>query len=328
MTGTLTLTRHDGLVSVQDAGRRGAMRFGVSQSGPMDHLHFALACALSGNTAAIEFGMSGLSLSVRGAVSIAVSGPGFRIAVPGRAPVEAPARLTLTDETAEIVAGRSGMWGYLSAAGLSFGEGVLGSNATNVRTGLGATDLTRPFATAPPAPPLFATGFSFDDTPIGVLPGPQTHLFDAAVRARLEEPFALTQKLDRMGYRLKGPTLTAHTHDIISDGIVEGAIQVPGNGEPIVLCADRQPTGGYPKIGVVARADLPRLTQLRPGATVRFVWIDEGEAARRRDQARAALEAAIAPRIRTEFSSEFLADRNLIGGVVSAKPSQSSVHDA
>jgi len=127
--------------------------------------------------------------------------------------------------------------------------------------------------------------------------------------------------VDRMGYRLEGPALAATTHDIVSDGVVEGAIQVPGNGQPIVLCADRAPTGGYPKIAVVARADRPRLVQRRPGETVQFNWQDEGSARRRwRDVAAAA--QAPQPRVREAFAPEFLAAQNLVGGVWSALPDE------
>ncbi|MEM9224157.1 MAG: urea amidolyase, partial [Pseudomonadota bacterium] len=115
-----------------------------------------------------------------------------------------------------------------------------------------------------------------------------------------------------------GTPLKAKTHDIISDGIVEGAIQVPGNGQPIVLCADRAPTGGYPKIAVVASADLPRLTQARPGAELRFAWISLKEAAQRRRALVEALRQPSEPRVRDEVPAEFLAAQNLVGGVVSA----------
>ncbi len=81
-----------------------------------------------------------------------------------------------------------------------------------------------------------------------------------------------------MGYTLEGPKVEAVSHDIVSDGIVEGAMQVPGNGQPIVQLADRAPTGGYPKICVIAAADRPRLAQRRPGDEVRFRWVDLDEA--------------------------------------------------
>ena len=155
--------------------------------------------------------------------------------------------------------------------------------------------------------------------PIGLLPGPQHHLFGEAARAAFTGgPYRLTEQVDRMGYRLAGEPLRAETHDIISDGIVEGAIQVPGNGQPIVLCADRAPTGGYPKIAVVAAADRPRLTQSRPGTDLSFRWLTLEEAHKRRQTILAALRAPPQPRLKSEFSSEYLFNRNLIGGVIAA----------
>ena len=124
-----------------------------------------------------------------------------------------------------------------------------------------------------------------------VLPGPQTHLFEPdALRRLVAEPYKVTRQRDRMGIRLEGPPLAAiGGHDIVSDGLVEGAIQVPGDGNPIVLMADRAPTGGYPKIAVLARADLPVLSPPRAWARrVRFRWVEAAEAR----EATAALVAA------------------------------------
>ena len=114
------------------------------------------------------------------------------------------------------------------------------------------------------------------------------------------------------------PLRHAKGHDIVSDGVAQGAIQVPGDGLPIVLMADRQPTGGYPKIATVIGPDLGKLAQAQAGTRLRFASVSVEEAvAARRDEA-AALAAAIRlePLTRTAFSSEFLLERNLIGGVV------------
>ncbi|WMS44257.1 urea amidolyase [Acuticoccus sp. MNP-M23] len=318
----LHVVRHNHLVTVQDAGRSGAMRFGVSQSGPMDWVRFRHALALAGSgTAAFEIGIAGAAFRAEGPVLAGLSGPGFSATVGDGEPVTLPARLFIGDgETLTITPGRNGMWAYLAVAGIDLGAPVLGSYATNARTGLGARDFDTPFSVQTPgdAEPLLAVDIALPDGPIGLLPGPQHHLFAEEVQTTFTtEAYRLTDKVDRMGYRLEGPPLEAATHDIISDGIVEGAIQVPGNGQPIVLCADRAPTGGYPKIAVVALADRPRLTQLRPGATVHFAFIDLAEAGRRRRALEDALAAPPVPRVRSVFTSEYLASRNLIGGVVS-----------
>ncbi|WP_108660831.1 biotin-dependent carboxyltransferase family protein [Acuticoccus kandeliae] len=325
-TSRLRVVQPNHLLTVQDRGRQGAMRYGVSQSGPMDWVRFTLATVLAGDTsAAFEVGIAGASFFAEGPVRIAVTGPGFGVRISGgrTASFEAPVLLTLEDgETLSLSPGATGMWAYVAVGGIDFGPPVLGSLATNARTGLGARDFGRPFpcTAAAHADPVLYEDPLDDGGPIGLLPGPQQHMFPEEVRRTFaSEPYRLTDALDRMGYRLEGPPLKAVRHDIISDGIVEGAIQVPGNGQPIVLCADRAPTGGYPKIAIVANADRPRLTQHRPGDTVRFAWIDEDEArARRRTLAERCRHPI--PRIRAAFTSEFLAARNLIGGVWGPSP--------
>lgn len=122
-----------------------------------------------------------------------------------------------------------------------------------------------------------------------------------------------------MGMRLDGPTLKhARGHDIISDGIATGAIQVPGNGRPIVLLADHQTTGGYPKLGTVISADIPRLGRLRPGDTLRFAQVEQSEA----EVARRDLEDRIT-KVIDRFGStdpwldlDALYQENLVSGVV------------
>lgn len=320
MTGpsTIRLVRANPLVTVQDAGRFGAMRYGVSQSGPMDRLRFALATALAGGArAAFEIGIAGAEFAAEGPVGLALAGPGFVAAVSGGRSlrIAAPARLTLEpDERLTVLPGDAGMWAYLAVEGIDFGAPVLGSWATNVRTGLGGRDLAAGFACAAVAPRASeAFADPLEEGPVGVLPGPQHHLFAPEAHARLvAAPYRLTEAVDRMGYRLEGAPLGAACHDIISDGVVEGAIQVPGNGQPIVLCADRNPTGGYPKIAVVARVDRPRLTQRRPGETVRFVWTTPAAASERLANLRVRLAA---PERRIEASGRALAEVNLIGGV-------------
>ncbi|RAI03748.1 urea amidolyase [Acuticoccus sediminis] len=305
------------LITVQDAGRRGAMRFGVSESGPMDWVRYRLAGRLVEAPAAIEVGLGGARIAAEGTVRVAVTGPGFTVKV-GETTLTPPARLTIPDgEVMTITPGRTGMWAYVTVEGIDFGPPVLGSYATNARTGFGRRDLAAGFACAAvnaTAPELFDD--PYDDTgPVAVLPGPQQHMFPPAIRERFaSEPFRLSPALDRMGYTLEGPRVEAISHDIVSDGIVEGAMQVPGNGQPIVQLADRAPTGGYPKICVIAAADRPRLAQRRPHEEVRFRWIDIEEAGRRR---RALMDAIAhpAPRIRREFDPEILARVNLVGGV-------------
>lgn len=310
------------LVTVQDAGRRGLLHVGVSESGPMDWARHRMALRLVGapaEGAAIEIGLGGLVVRAghAGAVRLALTGPGFSADVAG-ATFTAPVSLTLpAGERLVVRTGAAGLWGYLAVAGAHWGPKVLHSHATNARTGLGARDFTTPLpcAAAEPHAPIEWLD-PVNAGPVGLLPGPQHHLFSNAAHTLLAStPYTLTTQLDRMGYKLEGEKLVAPDgHDIISDGIVEGAIQVPGNGQPIVLMADRGPTGGYPKIAVVASVDRPRLAQMGPGHDVRFAWTDRATAVRRR----ATLEHTVdhpERRRRTDFSPQFLAAQNLVGGV-------------
>jgi allophanate hydrolase subunit 2 len=159
--------------------------------------------------------------------------------------------------------------------------------------------------------------------PIRVILGPQQERFTpAAIEALLAEPWRLSPRSDRMAYRLEGAPL-AHSdgHDIVSDGVALGAIQVPGDGAPLVLMADRQPTGGYPKIANVIGADIGRLAQMRPGESFGFSAVSIAEAVALRRAARDAIAAGLhlAPLARGDFSSEFLLSENLIGGVADAR---------
>jgi biotin-dependent carboxylase-like uncharacterized protein len=115
---------------------------------------------------------------------------------------------------------------------------------------------------------------------IRVVEGPQEYAFTAkGLETFYDSVYALTDKCDRMGYRLAGAIIeTGSGSDIISDGIAFGSVQVPNSGQPIILMADRQTTGGYAKIATVCSADLPLLAQLRPGDTIRFERISVEEA--------------------------------------------------
>jgi 5-oxoprolinase (ATP-hydrolysing) subunit C len=285
---TLLIQRAGPLTTIQDAGRHGYLRFGVTLAGPMDWMGFATANRLIGNrdgAAVVEIGPAGIDIRAETAQRVAIAAPGFRVRLDGQA---LSSRLAVTLPTGaglQVLPGSYGMWGYLALPGGIAGEPVMGSLATHLRSGLGRPALQ-------PGDRLDSAGraegptiglyppAARDDGPIRFIPGPQEHAFDAdgmALFARAT--FTLSSRSDRMAYRLSGPAITAAKgHDIVSDGIPMGAIQVPGDGQPLVLMADRQPTGGYPKIGVVIRADLPRLAQTRPGQPVRFAAVTHAQA--------------------------------------------------
>jgi allophanate hydrolase subunit 2 len=141
----------------------------------------------------------------------------------------------------------------------------------------------------------------------------------ATLSAFFEGQFTLTPAADRMAYRFDGPEIAhARGYDIVSDAIALGAIQIAGDKKPLVLMADRQPTGGYPKLGHVARADIGRLAQMRPGKTCGFreVSVAEARAALLRFEDEVATTLQRLRPLRRELTSESLFEVNLIDGVV------------
>ncbi len=317
-------------LSLQDAGRPGYLRYGVSESGPMDWAAHELANRLLGNArgaAALEIGPGGGRFEAQRALAIAVSGPGFQVIVDGESYAAPFAGALAAGQQIEVRPGRAGMWAYLALAGGIDAPEVLGSAAYHARAGLGYRvgegDALQPYDQPMVSPGLaqYADPFAgLAAGPLGVVPGPQDHMFSDKAKARLTEAgWRVSPRADRMGYRLEGPMLMAERgSDIVSEGIVMGSIQVPGDGQPIVLMADRQPTGGYAKIGVVCRADVRRLAQTRPGEAVAFAWITVAEAIARLRRVRGAFNAPSRP-LGEAPSAERLLRANLISGVTGAE---------
>lgn len=321
-------------VTLQDAGRHGYLRYGITPAGPMDPLAFASANRALENppgATAIEVSLGGLSLSVAGApVDVALVGGGFRMSCDGRTFPGATALTLRPEAPLTIRAGPAGAWCYLAVAGRIAVPPVLGSTATHTRSGLGGLDgrALQAGDALPVAEPRAAIGepvilsvpwLDRPPVPIRVVLGPQDDAFEpTALAAFFAASWRIGPRGDRMACFLEGDPIAARSHDIVSDGIAMGAIQVPGSGQPIVLMADRQPTGGYPKIATVIGADLGRLAQARAGDVVRFAAMSVAEAVAARRLAQEALTGCIIrhPLVRRDFSSEFLLSRNLVGGVV------------
>lgn len=297
-------------VSVQDAGRYGHARHGAGAGGPMDPLTHLLAVRLAGVTGAattttptIEVGPGGARFRAEGGrVDVAVAGPGAVVRVGGET-VAAPAVVRLHEGVELLVAGTA-RWVVLCPVGRLDVSPVLGSVSRHGRSGLGPTwrrdeavavhpgdggGLARLGTRPPPTP---ARG------PLLLLEAPQTHLYPPEELERLVgTSLVVSATGDRMAQRLDGVRLRSPAgHDIVSDGVVAGAVQVQGDGAPWVLAAEHQPTGGYPKVAVVAAADRCRLVQLRPGSEVRFRWGDVREARERWASAVAAVERTVAAR--------------------------------
>jgi len=320
--------------SVQDGGRFGAQRYGLTPSGAMDRLGLAAANCLVGNamfTAGIEIGPFGAAFTAReGAVRVALAGASRNADVAGRA-VAPDTSVTLADgETLKLGFARGGSFSYLAIEGGIPGEPMFGSMAVNARAGLGSP-YPRPLqagdelqvATASGAaerridlpPPLKA--------PIRVVMGPQDDEFaDDQKNLFLDSEWKISATSDRMGYRLEGPVIKhLHGHNIVSDGTVNGSIQVPGNGAPIVLVPDRGTSGGYPKIATVISADLGRFTQISAGTGFHFVAVsmDEAQAEARKF---AELLRTLPDRLHSienfDLNIEALQDANVAGAAVSA----------
>ena len=324
-----------GASTIQDQGRPGYQRYGVSEAGAMDRLALRIANRLVGNhegEACIEFAMiGGVYEAVGGGCRIAVAGGAFDLTVDG---IHAPAYQSCdVPPGGRVTIGRprSGTYGYLAVAGGFDIPAVLGSRSAHVRSGLGGgrlapqTLLALRAATAPQglhlglAPPLWPR----TEGPIRVVMGPQDDLFTTGGQAAfLGGTYRIGLQSDRMGYRLEGPAIAhAGGFNIVSDGIAPGSIQVPGTGQPIVLLADRQSTGGYPKIATILSVDIRRLVQRRPDEAIRFLAVSAAEAdaiVRDSRSATAALLAAIGPVGGGDrFAPERLLGLNLVDGFIS-----------
>ena len=286
------------LTTVQDLGRFGYQRVGIPPSGPLDRAAFVVANRLVGNSdgaAGLECTLRGPELEVRRDCVVAVTGAEMGFAVNGLA---APMWTAVWLRPGDAVSFRMATEGcrtYLAIAGGLDLPPALGSRSTYLRGRLGglegrALQKGDGLPLGPPALPLDRVMGRKVLTPrrpthpseveCRVILGPQDDRFTAeGIAAFLGSPYEVTPQADRMGYRLKGPIIThVRGHDIISDGIPLGGIQVPGEGQPIVLLADRQTTGGYTKIATVISVDIGRIAQTKPGQRIRFRRVTLAEA--------------------------------------------------
>lgn len=325
--------------SVQDVGRPGWQRYGVPVSGALDAIALAAANTVAGNppgTAGLECLYMGPTMEVRAAsarVVVAGAGASIEVLTPPQCLIPALESVCLDHGVRfRVVIGGPSISAYLAISGGLDVPRVLGSRSTYARAGLGglggralrAGDLL-PIASlrAAPGPEVMLAGVDLAPASlVHVVAGPQADRFTARAHATLgEATYTVMTASDRMGLRLEGERLE-HTRgaDIISDAIAPGTIQVPGDGRPIIMLADRQTTGGYTKIATVASADLPGLGRVGPGARLRFRFIDVVEAESRRR----ALDWAVAgwpSRLRhvaAARAADVVYEANLVSGVFDA----------
>ena len=296
--------------TVQDLGRPRLQAQGIAPGGAVDRFALRVANRLVGNdegAAALEFALIGPRLRVVKATRIALTGAAVAGVACGR-PLDVAAGTLL-----DLRALTRGARGVLAIAGGFDVPSILGARATDLRAKFGGVEgralqagdrlatlaVGRRADTSEGAPPRAPPSWFVDssrawfrpaDQPLRLVRGPQADDFDdAAWSLLLSRPFTVTARSDRMGVRLAGPPLARRdATERPSEGVASGTLQVPPDGQPIVLLADRQTIGGYPKIANVVAVDLGRLAQRRPGDTVRFEAIGLADAeALDREEARA-----------------------------------------
>ncbi|ASJ11320.1 urea amidolyase [Thermococcus sp. P6] len=283
------------LTTVQDSGRRGYQRFGVPVGGVMDEVSARLANYLVGNddkAPLLEFALKGPTLRFNASAVFAVGGDA-EVRLNGVEISPWRSYWAKRGDVLEIGILKSGFYGYVAFAGGIKCEPILGSCSTYLRanfgkalkageglklgyailTGKAGKELPEEFI------PVYA-----EESEIRVIPGPQEdHFTKKGIETFLNSTYEVTPESDRMGYRLEGPEIE-HSEkgaEVITDAVPPGAVQVPKNGKPIIMLADGQTTGGYPKIGVVARVDIPKVAQTRPGGRLRFKAVSVEEAQER-----------------------------------------------
>lgn len=317
-------------VTLQDKGRYGYRRYGVTPAGPMDYPAYATAAQAVNASAAIEISLGGATLSCIGApLSAAIVGGHFDCRLDGKK-LPSACRFTLNPESLlTIRASESGSWCYFVISADFDDNKILGSYASHTRSGIGSRPLTAgdrllitPHHTSPiELEKIEAPWLSDNKTLMRVLLGPQHDYFSTQELKRfLAAQWRIGAHSDRMAYTLEGEPLThLRGHDLISDGATMGAIQIPGSGLPFILMADCQPTGGYPKIATIIGADLGRVAQRRPGDYLHFELVTLEQALEARLLLRQALSiGASYKKLDSNFSNLDLLSHNLIDGVISA----------
>jgi biotin-dependent carboxylase-like uncharacterized protein len=277
--------------TVQDRGRKGHVREGIPPSGPADPVALAAALNLAGcrpDDAAIE--IVGLPFAFRcdDRRVIAATGRDVRVRTRGRVPGWTSV-LTRAGEEVVVEGSAATRFAYVAVSGGLALPLVLGSRSTYLATGLGS--IARPLVAGdelplgPSGAGVEAAGRRIDAPAYAAsaraVVGPHDTRFDEAVVARVfATEFTVLPESDRMGVRLSGADLSATGDDLLSCGIVAGAVQVPRGGAPIVLLADHQTTGGYPIIATVIHADLGIVAQKAPGEGLRFERVTPASATR------------------------------------------------
>lgn len=278
-----------GILSLlQDSGRLGQHRIGLTNGGPLDPEAFTCCNRLLQNPAGstlLEISFGGLQLEARVDTFICLTGAVMNLRINGHEQPRWEVLPVKAGDTIAVEFAEHGCRGYLGVAGGFDIEKSFGSSSTVMREKVGGlhgdklqVGDTLPCARVQQRQRLFLPTEHqphYQDTvTVRVIPGYQQKHFSRLQQRRFfSHSYTVSDRCDRMGYRLEGPAIECDIEGILSEGICFGAIQVPADGQPIVLLNDRQTIGGYPKIGSALSLDAARLTQLRPGGTVHFAPI-------------------------------------------------------
>lgn len=309
---TLRIIEPGPLSLLQDLGRYGHQNIGVSPGGPMDAHAFHWANRLlknHRNDAQIEINLGQFKCVFLTQTTIAITGADMAAELNGAVIQPWQSYTINTGDRLSFKGSKSGLRAYLAVRGGFDVPKILGSCATVVRDQLGglhgdgsklqAEDCLKYITSEPvvtkQVPNEFVRDYSQDIT-LEVIPGYQYEWFSEEQRQRFfNTSYTLSPQIDRMGYRLSGEAIQCREQSLISEGIALGSVQIPADGQPIILMRDRQTIGGYPKIGCVTARDLSKLAQCLPGATIRFVKKDLYQAEAEYRQKTQFFDGAISP---------------------------------
>lgn len=293
--------------TVQDLGRYGYQRYGVPVTGAMDGFAARVANLLVGNgedAAVLECTVAGPAFTVLDQADVAVTGADMEVTVNGRAMASWSSFRVRTGDVLAIGQARSGCRGYIAVTGGIEVPLVMGSRSCCVGAGIGGFQgrqlqkedrLARGTGILQEAPrrlPEDLVPKYSDRIILRAIPGPQDDFFDEGLEAFFASEFKISHEANRTGYRLTGPAIRQKPGTppgIISEGSVPGGVQIPPNGQPIILLAE-QTVGGYAKIATVVSGDLDLIGQAIPGNTVRFQKVDLPEAYALQSRRRQVLE--------------------------------------
>lgn len=285
---SMTVLQSGMLSLLQDSGRRGQHRLGLSNGGPLDGEAYHYCNRLLQNpleSTTIEISVGGLQLQTQVATYICLTGAPMPLSINGEERALWEVHQVSAGDIIRVGFAKSGCRSYLGVADGFAIEPSFGSAATVVREHIGglcgdrlhagdqlpcaAVDVRKRYYLPEREQRRYQNTLT-----VRVIPGYQQHHFSRVEQRRFfGSTYRVSERCDRMGYRLEGQAIKCDIDGILSEGICFGAIQLPPDGQPIVLLNDRQTIGGYPKIGAALSLDAARMTQLVPGCSVHFAPI-------------------------------------------------------